>query len=113
MILACAVRDEAAARQQRFADHAHFHQWRYHTLEGQGSASLCEIWLTYNEEADPAARLVAHDAEQHIVRSINEVHTRLTETEAARARRDKGVRSACAGTIPAWRHDARPSFRSE
>jgi hypothetical protein len=82
MVLACAVRNEAAARQQRFADHAHFHEWSYETLDGRGSTSLCEIWLTYNEEIDPAARLVAQDAEQHIVRSINEVHARLTEVEA-------------------------------
>ena len=82
MVLACAVRNEAAARQQRFADHAHFHEWSYETLDGRGSTSLCEIWLAYNEETDPAARLVAQDAEQHIVRSINEVHARLTEVEA-------------------------------
>lgn len=82
MVLACAVRNEAAARRQRFADHAHFHEWSYETLDGRGSTSLCEIWLAYNEEIDPAARLVAQDAEQHIVRSINEVYTRLTEVEA-------------------------------
>jgi hypothetical protein len=82
MVLACAVRSEAAARRQRFADHAHFHEWNYETLDGRGSTSLCEIWLAYNEEIDPAARLVAQDAEQHIVRSINEVHVRLTEAEA-------------------------------
>lgn len=82
MVLACAVRNEAAARRQRFANHAHFHEWSYETLDGRGSTSLCEIWLAYNEETDPAARLVAHNAEQHIVRSINEVHARLTEAEA-------------------------------
>jgi hypothetical protein len=85
MILACALRDKAASRQQRFADHAHFHRWTYETLDGRGSASLCEIWFAYHEETDPAAQLVAQDAEQHIVRSINEVHARLAETEAARA----------------------------
>jgi hypothetical protein len=82
MVLACAVRNEAATRQQRFADHTHFHEWNYETLDGRGSTSLCEIWLAYNEETDPAARLVPHNAEQHIVRSINEVHARLTEAEA-------------------------------
>src|SRR5207248_1409808 len=50
---------------------------------GRGSTALCEIWLAYNEETDPAARLVAHDAEQHIVRSINEVHARLTEAKVS------------------------------
>lgn len=85
MILACALRDEAASRQQRFSVHAHFHQWNYETLDGRGSTSLCEIWFTYHEEADPAALLVAQDSEQHIVRSINEVHARLAETGAARA----------------------------
>jgi hypothetical protein len=85
MILACAMRDEAAARQQRFADHAHFHEWSYRTLDGRGWTSLCETWLAYNEEADPAARLVAQSAEQQIVRTINEIHARLTEAEATHA----------------------------
>lgn len=82
MILAYAVRNETAVRQHRFADHAHFHEWNYETLDGRGSTSLCEIWLAYHEESDPAALLVAQDAGQHVVRSINEVHTRLAETEA-------------------------------
>jgi hypothetical protein len=82
MVLASAVRNEVAARRQRFADHAHFHEWSYETLDGRGSTSLCEIWLAYNEETNPVARLVAQDAEQHIVRSINEVHARLAEAEA-------------------------------
>jgi hypothetical protein len=82
MVLACALRDAAAARLQRFTDHAYFHEWNYETLDGRGSTSLCEIWLAYTEEPDQAALLVAHDAEQHVVRSINEVTTRLVDAEA-------------------------------
>lgn len=85
MILACAMRDEAAARGQRFADHAHFHEWTYDTLDGRGSTSLCENWLAYNEEADPAALLVALDAGRHVVRSMNDVQARLGEVEILRA----------------------------
>jgi hypothetical protein len=85
MVLACAVRDAAVARRQRFTDHAHFHEWSYKTLDGPGSTSLCEIWLAYNEDPDPAAFLVAQDAEQHVVRSINEVITRLVDAEAPHA----------------------------
>jgi len=94
MILACAVRDEAAVHRQRFADHAYFHNWNYKTLDGRGSMSLCDIWFAHNEEADPAALLVAYDAEQNIVRSINEVHARLTETEAARTGEAEGATRA-------------------
>jgi len=75
MVLACALRDAAAARLQRFTDHAYFHEWSYETLDGRGSTSL-------TEEPNPAALLVAHDAEQHVVRSINEVTTRLVDAEA-------------------------------
>jgi len=82
MVLACAVRDTATARLQRFTDHAHFHERSYETLDGRGSTSLCEIWLAYTEETDPAALLVAQDAEQHVVRSINEFTTRLVAAEA-------------------------------
>jgi hypothetical protein len=85
MILACAVRDEATARVQRFADHAHFHEWSYETLDGRGSTSLCENWLSFNEGLDPATLLVALDAGQHIVRSMDDVRARLTEVETLRA----------------------------
>lgn len=84
MILACAVRNEAVTHQQRFVNHAHFHEWGYNTLDGRGSTSLCEIWLTYTEETDPAAILVAQDAEQHILRSINKVNTWLVEAVVPR-----------------------------
>jgi len=85
MVLACAVRDAAVARRQRFTDHAHFHEWSYKTLDGPGSTSLCEIWLAYNEYPDQAALLVAQDAEQHVLRSINEVITRLVDAESPHA----------------------------
>ncbi|HEV7375851.1 MAG TPA: hypothetical protein VGN95_14115 [Pyrinomonadaceae bacterium] len=85
MILACAVRDEAAMHQQRFADHAHFHEWSYETNNGPGRTSLAQIWLTYNDETDPAVILVAQDAEPHVVRSSNQVQTRLFEEGCVRA----------------------------
>lgn len=84
MILAFAARDEAAARRQSYADHAYFYEWNYRTRDGRGSISLCEFQLSYGEETDPAARLVMRDAASHVVRSINEFHASLSETEAAR-----------------------------
>jgi len=94
MILACAVRDEAAARAQRFTDHANFHDWHFQTLEGRGRTSICEIWLTYNEATDPAAVLVAQDAEQYIVRSIIVIQERLAAAETISAQAAEAARRA-------------------
>lgn len=85
MILACAVRDEAAIRRQRFADHAHFHEWNYDTLDGRGRTSLYGNLLSYSEETDRAALLVALDTGQHVARSMGEVQSRLGEVETLRA----------------------------
>ncbi len=82
MILARAVRSEAATAWHRFADHAPFHTWSYETLDGRGSASLCETRLAPYEETDEAALRVAENAGEHILRSRDKVQGWLTEVEA-------------------------------
>lgn len=86
MILACAIRDEAAARLQRFDDHSPFYNWSYQTLDGRGSASLCEMRLALYDNTDRIAQLVAESAGPHIEDSVGEVHARLSADETLRAR---------------------------
>lgn len=85
MILACAEWDGAAARLQRFDDHASFHSWGYRTREGSGSTSLCEALLSAAETTDRAALLVAQDAADHVARSVQEEQDRLVEAVNTRA----------------------------
>ncbi|HEX8292670.1 MAG TPA: hypothetical protein VF570_12990, partial [Pyrinomonadaceae bacterium] len=85
MILACAEWDGAAARLQRFDDHASFHSWRYRTRDGSGSTSLCEALLSADETTDRAELLVAQDASDHVARNVQEVQDRLVEDVNTRA----------------------------
>jgi hypothetical protein len=85
MILACAIRDESAARLQRFDDHSPFHNWSYRTLDGRGSTSLFEIRLACAVETDRVALHVAEHTEPHIDASISEVRARLGADETLRA----------------------------
>lgn len=84
MILACAIRDEAAALLKRFDDHSPFHNWSYHTLDGRGSTSLFEMRLACAMETDRVALHVAENTKPHIEDSISEVRARLSEEETLR-----------------------------
>lgn len=85
MILACAIRDEAAARLQRFDDHSPFYNWNYHTFDGRESTSLFEVRLACAVETDRVALHVAENIEPHIDDSISEVRARLSADETLRA----------------------------